>query len=94
MLPPERPDRIRVALADHRLVADAGLILPVTMAHHQGPCGPSHWIFFHPPVHRFVSVPEHHVPIFLAILPLRVFVNVLVEGIGVRFPSAVAGTPR
>ena len=28
MLPRERPDRIHVAFDDHRLVADAGLILP------------------------------------------------------------------
>ena len=34
MLSPERPDRIQIAAADHRLVADAGLILPVTLAHH------------------------------------------------------------
>ena len=32
MLSPERPDRIRVAFDDHRLVANAGLILPVTLA--------------------------------------------------------------
>ncbi len=36
MLPPERPDRITVAFDDHRLVANAGLILPVTLAHHLG----------------------------------------------------------
>ena len=36
MLPPERPDRINVAFDDHRLVANAGLILPVTLAHHLG----------------------------------------------------------
>ena len=36
MLPPERLDRIGVAFDDHRLVADAGLILPVTLAHHLG----------------------------------------------------------
>ena len=36
MLPPERPDRIHVAFDDHRLVANAGLILPVTLAHHLG----------------------------------------------------------
>ena len=36
MLPPEGPDRIHVAFDDHRLVADAGLILPVTLAHHLG----------------------------------------------------------
>ncbi len=34
MLPPERPDRIHVAFDNHRLVANAGLILPVTLAHH------------------------------------------------------------
>ncbi len=36
MLPPEQPDRIQVAFDDHRLVANAGLILPVTLAHHLG----------------------------------------------------------
>ena len=36
MLPPERLDRIHVAFDDHRLVANAGLILPVTLAHHLG----------------------------------------------------------
>ncbi len=36
MLPPERPDRIYVAFDDHRLVANAGLLLPVTLAHHLG----------------------------------------------------------
>ena len=36
MLPPERPDRITVAFDDHRLVANAGLLLPVTLAHHLG----------------------------------------------------------
>ena len=56
--------------------------------------GRTFWIFFQPLVHHLVSVPEHHVPIFLVILLLRIFVNVLVEGIGVRFPGAVAGTRR
>ena len=32
MLPLEHPDRIRVAFDDHRLVANAGLLLPVTLA--------------------------------------------------------------
>ena len=36
MLPRERPDRIHVAFDDHRLVANAGLILPVTLAQHLG----------------------------------------------------------
>ena len=36
MLPRDDPDRIHVAFDDHRLVADAGLILPVTLAHHLG----------------------------------------------------------
>ena len=36
MLPPERPDRIQVAFDDHRLVANAGLLLPITLAHHLG----------------------------------------------------------
>ena len=30
MLPPERPDCIHVAFDDHRLVANAGLLLPIT----------------------------------------------------------------
>ena len=38
MLPSERPDRIYVAFDDHRLVANAGLVLPVTLAHHLGLC--------------------------------------------------------
>ena len=36
MLPPERPDRIHVVFDDHRLVANAGLLLPVTLAQHLG----------------------------------------------------------
>ena len=32
MLSPERPDRIQVAFDDPRLVANAGLLLPVTLA--------------------------------------------------------------
>ena len=36
MLTPEHPDRIHVAFDDHRLMANAGLILPVTLAHHLG----------------------------------------------------------
>ena len=36
MLPREQPDRIQIAFDDHRLVANAGLILPVTLAHHLG----------------------------------------------------------
>ena len=36
MLPLEHPDRIRVSFDDHRLVANAGLILPVTLALHLG----------------------------------------------------------
>ena len=36
MLPRERLDRIEIAFDDHRLVANAGLILPVTLAHHLG----------------------------------------------------------
>ena len=36
MLPPVRFDRIRISFDDHRLVADAGLLLPVTLAHHLG----------------------------------------------------------
>ena len=36
MLSRNDPDRIQVAFDDHRLVADAGLILPVTLAHRLG----------------------------------------------------------
>ena len=36
MLPFESPGRIRVAFDDHRLVANAGLLLPATPAHHLG----------------------------------------------------------
>ena len=36
MLPLECPDRIQIAFDDHRLVANAGLILPVTLARHLG----------------------------------------------------------
>ena len=34
MLADDHPDRIQIAFDDHRLVANAGLILPVTLAHH------------------------------------------------------------
>lgn len=36
MLPREQPDRIPVAFDDQRLVANAGLLLPITLAHHLG----------------------------------------------------------
>ena len=36
MLPPESPDRIHVAFDDHRLVANAGLLLPATLAQRLG----------------------------------------------------------
>ena len=36
MLPSEQSDRINIAFDDHRLVANAGLLLPVTLAHHLG----------------------------------------------------------
>jgi len=36
MIASERPDRIQVAFDDHRLVANAGLLLPVTLAHRLG----------------------------------------------------------
>ena len=36
MLPRNDPDRIQIAFDDRRLVANAGLILPVTLAHHLG----------------------------------------------------------
>ena len=34
MLPRIHPDRIQIAFDDHRLVANAGLILPATLALH------------------------------------------------------------
>ena len=36
MLPRNHPDRIRVSFDDHRLVANAGLLLPATLALHLG----------------------------------------------------------
>ena len=36
MLSDDHPDRIQIAFDDHRLVANPGLILPVTLAHHLG----------------------------------------------------------
>ena len=36
MLPRNHPDRIHVAFDDHRLVANAGLLLPATLALHLG----------------------------------------------------------
>ena len=36
MLPRNHPDHIHVAFDDHRLVANAGLLLPATLAHHLG----------------------------------------------------------
>ena len=36
MLPLEHPDRIQIAFDDHRLVPNAGLLLPVTLAQHLG----------------------------------------------------------
>ena len=36
MLPLDHPDRIYVAFDDHRLVANARLLLPVTLARHLG----------------------------------------------------------
>ena len=36
MLPDDHPDRIHVAFDDHRLVNNAGLILPATLAQHLG----------------------------------------------------------
>ena len=35
MLPQNNPDRIRIVFDDHRLVANAGLLLPATLARHQ-----------------------------------------------------------
>ena len=36
MLPRNHPDRIKIAFDDHRLVANAGLLLPATLAEHLG----------------------------------------------------------
>ena len=36
MLPRNQPDRIRIVFDDHRLVANAGLLLPATLAGHLG----------------------------------------------------------
>ena len=36
MLPLHQPDRIEIAFDERRLVANAGLLLPVTLAHHLG----------------------------------------------------------
>ena len=36
MLPRNHPDRIRIVFDDHRLVANAGLLLPATLALHLG----------------------------------------------------------
>ena len=36
MLPRHYPDRIQIAFDDHRLVANAGLILPATLARRLG----------------------------------------------------------
>ena len=37
MLPRRHPDGIRIALDDHRLVTNAGLLLPASLALHLGP---------------------------------------------------------
>ena len=36
MLPRNHPDRIQIVFDDHRLVANAGLVLPATLALHLG----------------------------------------------------------
>ena len=36
MLPLEHPERIQIAFDDHRLVNNAGLLLPATLAQHVG----------------------------------------------------------
>ena len=36
MLADDHPDRIQIAFDDHRLVANAGLLLPVTLGRHLG----------------------------------------------------------
>ena len=42
MLPRNHPDRIQITFDDRRLVANAGLILPATLALHLGL--PSNWL--------------------------------------------------
>ena len=39
MLPQNKPDRIRILFDDHRLVANAGLLLPATPSPAPGPAG-------------------------------------------------------
>ena len=36
MLPRNQPDRIRIVFDDHRLVSNAGPLLPATLARHLG----------------------------------------------------------
>ena len=36
MLPQNNPDRIRIVFDDHRLMFNAGLLLPATLAQHLG----------------------------------------------------------
>ena len=38
MLPRNHPDRIQITFDDRRLVANAGLLLPATLARHLGSC--------------------------------------------------------
>ena len=40
MLPQNNPGRIRILFDDHRLVTNADLVLPATLAQHQGLRGP------------------------------------------------------
>ena len=49
MLPRNHPDRIQIAFDDPRLVANAGLLLPVTLAHHAAGAK-SAWIWVRPGV--------------------------------------------
>ena len=41
MLPQNNPDRISIVFDDHRLMANAGLLLPATLARHLGTRLPS-----------------------------------------------------
>ena len=43
MLPRKHPDGIRIAFDDHRLVANAGLILPATLARPNSSSSASTW---------------------------------------------------
>ena len=43
MLPQNNPDRIRILFDDHRLVANAGLLLPATLSPEKSEVNPVFW---------------------------------------------------